>query len=72
MFTGIIQAIGRVQAITRHGGDARLTVATGALPLCHVKLGDSIACNGVCLTAVSLTGQTFVADVSAETLATKV
>ena len=68
MFTGIIQAIGRVQAITRRGADARLTVATGALPLDHVTLGDSIACNGVCLTVVSLTAEAFVADVSAETL----
>ena len=68
MFTGIIQAIGQVQAIARQGRDARLTVATGALSLGAVKPGDSIACNGVCLTVTSLHAAAFVADVSDETL----
>ncbi|KRP26164.1 MAG: riboflavin synthase subunit alpha [SAR92 bacterium BACL16 MAG-120322-bin99] len=50
------------------GGDVRLTINTGNLALGDVHLGDSIACNGACLTAVQLTGHGFVADVSVETL----
>ena len=50
------------------GGDMRLHIATGKLDLSDVKLGDSIATNGVCLTAVALPGDGFVADVSTETL----
>ncbi len=68
MFTGIIQAIGTITAVTPRGGDVRLTVATGKLPLDEVKLGDSIAVSGVCLTAVELGDGAFSADVSRETL----
>jgi len=68
MFTGIIEAVGRVQQITPRSGDVRLTIATGKLSLSDVKLGDSIATNGICLTVVELTGQGFAADVSNETL----
>lgn len=68
MFTGIIQAIGQIEQITARGGDVRLTVATGDLDLADVALGDSIATNGVCLTAVELTGRGFAADVSRESL----
>lgn len=68
MFTGIIEAVGRVQQITPRHGDVRLTIATGKLSLADVKLGDSIATNGICLTVVELTGQGFAADVSNETL----
>ena len=68
MFTGIIEAVGRVQQITPRSGDVRLTIATGKLSLADVKLGDSIATNGICLTVVVLTGQGFAADVSNETL----
>ena len=68
MFTGIIQAIGSISAIEPHGGDKRLRIATGKLDLTDVKLGDSIAVNGVCLTAVDLPGDGFWADVSGETL----
>lgn len=68
MFTGIIEAVGRVQHITPRGGDVRLTIATGKLALDDVKLGDSIATNGICLTVIELTGQGFAADVSNETL----
>jgi riboflavin synthase len=68
MFTGIIQAIGHIEQIAARGGDIRLTVATGELDLSDLALGDSIATNGVCLTAVELTGQGFVADVSRESL----
>jgi riboflavin synthase len=68
MFTGIIAAIGSITNIERKGGDCRLTIHTGKLPLAEVQLGDSIAVNGVCLTAVELGKQHFCADVSNETL----
>ncbi|MFI0400736.1 MAG: riboflavin synthase [Thiolinea sp.] len=68
MFTGIIQAIGTVRAMQAIGGDLRLSIATGKLDLGDVQLGDSIAVNGVCLTAVVLDGSSFSADVSRETL----
>lgn len=68
MFTGIIQAVGRIVSLQPLGGDLRLTVDASGLDLADVKLGDSIAVNGVCLTAVALDGDTFAADVSVETL----
>lgn len=68
MFTGIIQAIGTMRAMQPTGGDLRLTIATGKLDMADVQLGDSIAVNGVCLTAVVLDGSSFSADVSRETL----
>jgi len=68
MFTGIIQALGKVQELTRHGTDARVRIATGKLDLGTVSVGDSIAVSGVCLTAVALHKEGFSADVSAETL----
>lgn len=68
MFTGIIEAVGTIRAMEARGGDMRLHIATGKLDLSDVKLGDSIATNGVCLTAVELPGDGFVADVSTETL----
>lgn len=69
MFTGIIQAVGRIAAVEPKGVDARLYVHTGKLDLGDVAVGDSIAVNGVCLTAVTLPGDGFWADVSGETLA---
>ena len=68
MFTGIIESIGRIAKMEKRGGDVRLHIATGKLDLSDVALGDSIAVNGVCLTAVVLPGDGFVADVSNETL----
>lgn len=68
MFTGIIEAIGQVAEMQQRGGDARLRVSTGKMDLGDVALGDSIAVNGVCLTAVELPGDGFAADVSRETL----
>jgi riboflavin synthase len=68
MFTGIIQAVGRIAAREERGGDARIVIDAGALDLSDVALGDSIAVAGVCLTAVDLDGTRFAADVSAETL----
>jgi riboflavin synthase len=69
MFTGIIEAVGIVNSCKRSGGDMQLIVDTQNLDTSDVVLGDSIAVNGVCLTAVALDGKKFTADVSAETLA---
>ncbi|HIG91063.1 MAG: riboflavin synthase [Methylococcales bacterium] len=68
MFTGIILAIGKVERLEALGGDYQLTFNTGQLSLDDVNIGDSIAVNGVCLTAVELTTNSFSADVSRETL----
>ena len=68
MFTGIIAAIGSVVDLEPRDGDVRLTINGGNLGLSDVNLGDSIACNGACLTAVKLTQNGFIADVSVETL----
>ncbi|MGD2081470.1 MAG: riboflavin synthase [Chromatiales bacterium] len=68
MFTGIVQAVGRIAAVEARGGDVRLRIRSGRLALADVGIGDSIAVNGVCLTAVELPGDGFAADVSRETL----
>jgi len=68
MFTGIIEAIGTVSALESRGSDMRVSIRSGQLDLGDVKLGDSIAVNGICLTAVALPGDGFVADVSGETM----
>ena len=69
MFTGIIQAVGKIKNVEKTTKSQRLTVNTGSLDLTNTQLGDSIAVNGVCLTAVVLTGKSFSADVSNETIA---
>jgi len=68
MFTGIIEAVGSVAERQTSGDDMRLRILTAGLDLADVKPGDSIAVNGVCLTAVELPGDGFCADVSHETL----
>lgn len=68
MFTGIIQAIGRITHMEPRGQDVRLTVEAGGLDLSDVALGDSIAHNGVCLTVIEMTDTQYILDVSAETL----
>ena len=68
MFTGIIQAVGRIARLEARGGDVRLHVDTADLDLADVQLGDSIAVSGVCLTAITLEARGFSADVSNETL----
>lgn len=70
MFTGIIQAIGHIQTIEKKGGDVRLSLHSANLELNNSDLGDSIAVNGVCLTAIEYSGSGFSADVSGETLQT--
>lgn len=67
MFTGIIEEIGEVQAIQRGAKSARLTIK-GAVVLEDAGIGDSIAVNGVCLTVTGISGQTFTADVMAESM----
>jgi riboflavin synthase len=68
MFTGIIQAVGKIAAIEAKGGDARLRIDAGKLDMRDVSTGDSIAVGGVCLTAVEHSTREFSADVSGETL----
>jgi riboflavin synthase len=68
MFTGIVEAVGSIAGLESRGRDLRVSVDSGELDLGDVKLGDSIAVNGICLTAVALPGNGFIADVSAETL----
>lgn len=72
MFTGIIQATGRVAGSEAVGGDVRLTIDAqsllGRIDVSRMALGESIAVSGVCLTVVAFDGRCFAADVSRETL----
>ena len=68
MFTGIIEATGSVANLTRVREEWRLVIAAGGLSLADVKLGDSIAVNGCCLTVVEFDERQFAADVSNETM----
>ncbi|MDO4700540.1 MAG: riboflavin synthase [Moraxella sp.] len=68
MFTGIIESVGTIKAINQTGGDVRLTIDAPTLDFADVKLGDSIASNGICLTVVAIQGSGYAADVSCETL----
>ncbi|OUR63980.1 riboflavin synthase subunit alpha [Methylophaga sp. 42_25_T18] len=68
MFTGIIAAIGKIEAVQPKGGDLSLQVATQSLDLTDVALGDSIAINGVCLTVVKIDAAILSFDVSRESL----
>src|SRR3569833_1913719 len=54
MFTGIVEAVGHIAALQRGGGDVRIRIHTGKLNMRGARLGDSIAGNGVCLTAVAI------------------
>lgn len=68
MFSGIISDVGQIARAADRDGGLRLEIATQALGLSDVGLGDSIAVNGVCLTVIALDGNTFSVDVSRETL----
>ncbi len=68
MFTGIIQAVGKIARTEPRGQDKRLAIEAGALDMSDVRLGDSIAVNGVCLTVVRFDQAGFDVDASAETL----
>jgi riboflavin synthase len=69
MFTGIIESVGKVKSMQPTGGDIRLTIESKDLDFSDVKLGDSIASNGICLTVVELGNNHYSVDVSRETIA---
>jgi riboflavin synthase len=68
MFTGLVAELGRITAIEKGESSAVFTVAAPAL-ISQIALGDSVAVNGVCLTATSIAGDSFTADVMVQTLA---
>jgi riboflavin synthase len=68
MFTGIVEAVGRIAALEPALDGARLRIAAGGLDLADVRIGDSIAVGGCCLTVVAIGGELLDFDVSAETL----
>ena len=68
MFSGIIADIGSIKQANDRDGGLRLVVATTALDLTDMRAGDSIAVNGVCLTVIEHTVDSFTVDVSRETL----
>ena len=68
MFTGIIQTTGKIIAIDQHGGDSRFVFNTGDMDLSDLKVGDSVAVNGACLTIIDNDNNSFAADLSKETL----
>lgn len=72
MFTGIIQAIGHIDSTSAIGDDIKLSIQAANLGLADVMIGDSIAVNGVCLTATHLTKTHFEAHVSKATLSVTV
>ena len=67
MFTGIVEATGRIERVESHGGGVCLTIAP-AHPLPNLALGESIAVGGPCLTVTSRRGARFTVEVSPETL----
>ena len=72
MFTGIIQTLGEVTSAEKRDGDVRLVIGTDGLAEEVIELGDSIACNGVCLTVIDMSqsgnNRKFVFDVSNESI----
>lgn len=69
MFTGIIESMGKVKSMQPTGGDIRLTIESDNLDFSDVKMGDSIASNGICLTVVDFGSNYYAVDVSRETIA---
>ncbi len=69
MFTGIIEGLGTITAIRPSGAGSRMSLATD-FTLAHTRIGDSIAVNGACLTAVSVSDRRFEVDLSPESLTT--
>ena len=68
MFTGLIEEVGKVLSLTETGGTRRIVVSSAML-IKELKTGDSIAVNGVCLTALDIVKDSFAADLAAETVA---
>lgn len=69
MFTGIVLAKGRLEAMAERGGDLELGIDAEGLPDARINIGDSIAVQGACLTVTRKQGRCFFADVSRETMA---
>ena len=68
MFTGLIESVGKVKSVASQNGTRRITIAAPTISP-QLKLGDSVAVNGVCLTALDITPQSFSADLAQETVA---
>ena len=68
MFTGIIEAVGRIADVRQRSGGVRLMIDAGALDLADVAIGDSVAIAGCCLTVVAIDGAILAFDASQETL----
>jgi riboflavin synthase len=68
MFTGIIEAVGRINQVEKRDKGVRLTIASDRLDFSDVAVGDSIAANGVCLTVIALSDNAYTVDVSQESL----
>lgn len=68
MFTGIIEAVGTIISAQQTAGDVRLQIHAGLLDMADVKLGDSIATSGICLTVIDFGTDWYAADVSLETI----
>jgi len=68
LFTGIVQDVGRVASREERAGDVRIVISFDRLDASGIQVGDSICVQGCCLTAVELSGRSFAADVSRETL----
>ncbi len=69
MFTGLIEDCGNITSLTRTATEARLTVETSSLSTQELKIGDSVAVNGACLTVIAKDSKTFTVDMSPETFA---
>ena len=72
MFTGIVEAVGKIRSVTPQGQDknagVRLEIDAGDLPMEKIRVGDSVAINGACMTVVERTDNRFKVDVSRESL----
>tara|TARA_Y100001935_G_scaffold244159_1_gene236316 strand:+ start:3119 stop:3718 length:600 start_codon:yes stop_codon:yes gene_type:complete len=68
MFTGIIQALGNIKSMKEISGDFRCEISIGSLDISDLDIGSSISVNGVCLTAIQFTSDSFIVDISNETL----
>ena len=69
MFTGLVEAIGKIERIERRAKGSRIRVHAGRLPLARVRIGDSVCVQGACLTVIAKRGKVLQFDVSQETLA---
>ena len=68
MFTGIIEAVGKIDSRSQECGEWKLRIAVGSLDMSDVAIGDSISVSGCCLTVVEKLKSAFTADVSNETM----